>query len=514
MSRIAYLHIPRFQIVAHQKHEQLKGQPLALDYKLYLSAQKQLIDALISCSPKITAQGFGDFLLDASGLRYMGGESKLCHNVLKLCSRTGFTDAYISIADSAFTAMVAASLKSRRLFIVPSGKDAKFLAPLSIKHLRLDPDIENALLDLGIKSMGQLVNLPVQSLVERFGKNGSIAHALAQGQDDNRATIPRPEIKFECSIDMGGAVSSLNETVFALKAMVDRLTSELKQNGLWAEELLLALYNEDDKFNERLLPLIRPSNQSQFLLQVIKLSLEATPLAREFTRIKLTISRFSKELWQQSFIDTGLDQNKLAPKSSPTKSNKDTLSPPVETITNATDEKLPSSLLTLLQRFLTSIGGNSITKAIASDQYTADNAGIWLPVTQQSASDSVIPINSHYANRTIHGSTPLDWVLRTHPSQVFVELKDNIPSAINYQRQWYRIKCVTRPEYLSVLWWDKPSAKDHYRVLAEPTSTKDASSRVRDMSGLQNMHGVPPAYLMLLTHDKQTDVWHIEGFLD
>lgn len=541
MSRIACLHIPKFQIAVHQRHEELKGIPFALvngkltpggynrarifvcseqatrqgvlpnmrlpeakalcselvlrelDQPLYLSVQRQLITTLNNCSPKVADLGLGDFLLDASGLLHMGGESKFCHKILRTCGLSRFTDAYIGIADSAFAATVAARLKFNRLFIVPRGEDKNFLAPLSVKHLQLDPDIESSLLDLGIKSMGQLTDLPVESLIERFGRGGKIAHELAQGLDNRKPTIPEPEKQFESIADMGGAISSLNDTIFAVKSMLDRLSSDLKQSGLWAEEMTLSFYNEDEKFNERTLKLIRPTNHPQFLLQVVKLSLDANPLEREFTRLKLGISRFSKELWEQPPIDT----NKFESHSS--KTNK------LLGDYGSTAAQLPSSLLLLLQRFLTSIGSNTATKAVASDHYTFDTAGTWVPITQKSFSDSLVPINLNYVNQTAERLLPSDLVLRKQPVQVLVELKDNLPSAINYQKQWYRVRCITRPECLSVLWWNKPSSKYYYRILAEPADTKMVPA-----SSIKN----PVVYLILLTHDKQSGAWQIEGFFD
>src|SRR4029450_4936778 len=53
---------------------------------LYLDAQKNPLQDLISCSPKVTAQEIGVFLLDATGLRYLGGEDKFCRQVLKVSS--------------------------------------------------------------------------------------------------------------------------------------------------------------------------------------------------------------------------------------------------------------------------------------------------------------------------------------------------------------------------------------------------------------------------------------------
>src|SRR5262249_18259018 len=162
------------------------------DQPLYLKAQRQLITTLNSCSPKVADIGLGDFLLDASGLLHMGWESKFCHKILRTCGLSRFTDAYVGIADSAFAARVVSLLKVNRLFVVPPGEDKSFLAPLSIKNLQLDHDLESSLLDLGIKSMGQLTNLPVESLLERFGKEGKLAHELAQGLDNRKPTIPEP----------------------------------------------------------------------------------------------------------------------------------------------------------------------------------------------------------------------------------------------------------------------------------------------------------------------------------
>ncbi len=601
MFRIAYLHIPAFPIVVHQKHEQIKGQPFALvtgkltqsgynrarifmcskeamqkgvtpgmrlfeaqalctslilrecDQDLYTSAQRKLISTLINCSPKVTAQEVGDFLLDASGLLRIGGENKFCHNVLKACSQAGFIDAYLGIADSAFAAMVAAQLKERRFSIVSKNSDAQFLAPLSIKHLRLPFEIEDTLLNLGIKSMGQLAKLPEEEITKRFGKAGKLAHEWARAYDIRQPYLPEIETIFECSVDMGGAVSSLNETMFAFKAMLDRLTLELKQVGLWAEELVLSLYNEDDKFDERTLKLIRPSNQSKFLLEVVKLSLEANPLSREFTRARLGISRFSLEVYKQTKI---LDPNMLrADEIDPERgrviaeqssamfqgsTSVQSTEAPTEPRLGAqassllrghawraptmeqdpsinsggasdSDEDIP---IILLQRFMTRIGENTTVKAIANDQYTFNYAGVWAPVAQNEFVDSIIPINLTYINNNANEQLVSDLVLRknTNPLPVLVELKKSIPSAVNYNKQWHKVKHITTPEHLSILWWNQGSSKSYYKALVEPVRINKQSysedKEVEEFSKNQNTS------LILLAYNRHKNSWYIEGFFD
>jgi len=479
MPRIACLRIPKFQIAVQQKHEQC-------DEVLYKITERKLIADLLNCSPKIKVQEMGVILLDASGLSLRGGESKFCHHVLKTTSMAGFTDAYIGIADSAFAAMIASISKHRRINIIENDKDAQFLAPLSIKHLNLPDDIEDTLLVLGITNMGKLASIPISELNARFAKASEIVWKpweLAQGIDNRQPTLPALEKVFECVLDLGSAASQFNEILFALKAMLDRLINDLKQNGLLAQELIVSLYHETQKFDERTLPLMQPTNESKFLLEIIRLSLNAKPLTRELTSIKLAISRFTNEKWEQTNLDK-LENN-----------SKDTVSESANT-------KLKQAELLLLQRFAARLGKSKIFKAQASDQYLSENAGVWVPIANDSINNSIkaniLPLDLNYLQEKGHRNMLSDLVLRpTLPApEVLVQLSNAKPAAVNYRKRWYKIKCITTPEYLSSQWWSNAISKDYYKILVEPVN-----------AGQQTL-------LMLLTHDKLRNNWHVEGIYD
>jgi hypothetical protein len=276
---------------------------------------------------------------------------------------------------------------------------------------------------------------------------------------------------------MGGAISNWNETAFAFKTMLDRLTNDLKIGGLCAEELLVSFYNEDDKFDERELRLIRSSNHTKFLLEVIRLALEANPLDREFTKIKLSVSRFAKEGWEQ---------NRIA-------------SPALSMLGD--ERKLSTPLIMLLQRFMTRVGDNKAVKPVASDHYSLEDAGAWVPVAKNSHTDAVIPIDLDYLNNSAGRQLVSDLVLKkcSPAPQVIVELNNATPLAINHDRQWYRIKHITTPELLSGNWWERDSSRSYYKVFAEPTQ--------------REAHKHAPLF-MLLAHDHLQNNWFIEGFFD
>ena len=65
------------------------------------------------------------------------------------------------------------------------------------------------------------------------------------------------------------------------------IADEIKRLETKAQELTVSLYHENIKFDERILELIRPSSESKFLLEIIRLSLNAKPIDKELTSFSL-----------------------------------------------------------------------------------------------------------------------------------------------------------------------------------------------------------------------------------
>ncbi len=89
------------------------------------------------------------------------------------------------------------------------------------------------------------------------------------------------------------SIESLNQTLFILKSLIDRLTADLKRDGLCAEELSVSFFNEEDLFDERPIKLIAPTNSAKFLVEVIKLSLETSKLQRNSLECELLFNVFA-----------------------------------------------------------------------------------------------------------------------------------------------------------------------------------------------------------------------------
>ena len=463
------------------------------DEALYLHAQKKLSRELIGCSPKVSALEPGIFLLDAAGLNYIGGEQTFCRNIQKIAGKMGFRDLHIGIADTAFAATVASQFKRSQFYIVPVGDDRQFLKPLAIKHLPIGLDTLESLHELGIRTMGQMISLSHDSLIQRFGREGTIAYELSNGIDTRQPHLPSVEREFKCSVELGSAIELLNEIQFVLKSMLDRLTREMKAQGWWAEELQLSFFNSDEKFDDRAIKLLRPSNHPKFLLEVMKLSLESNPIKREVTSITLSVSRFTKESWHQNPIESMEDA--VAGQESDESSG-----------------RTPLSLTLMLQRFMAKLGEEAVVHSIPNDQYMPEHAGAWLPVTIKPSINPVVPVNVSYINTRV-GAAGLASGLALRkcqsPVAVLMEFQGDDPTALTYAGKWYRIKHITEPERLSGLWWENPVRKSYYIALLELREQKHLST-----VNQQNIDASEPGLLVSLVHDHEQSGWFVNGFYD
>lgn len=498
------------------------------DETLCLKLQAEIVQRLVMASPQVSSQGNGVFLLDATGLTHLGGENKFCRQIQKLINTAGFNDLHIGIADTAFAAQVASKFKRSKHYIVAPGKDSDFLAPLSVVHLPVQAEMQETLLRLGIKTIGQLLQIPIEQLQERFGKEGLLALDLAGGVDPTHPQMVQTAEPTEAFIDLSFPVESLAQTQFILKSMLERICFKLKENNRLAEQLLISFFNDNHKFDERPLKLLRPSNNAKFLLEIIKLSLEATPLSREYTAVHIKVSQFTYEKWEQNkvkIVESKLDKSAdKAFDSSAQQLPVPLISPKQRSQNHATTTFIAESdnsdaqaepFALLLQKFITRMGAKSVVRPVSTDQHIPDMAASFLPLVEEAG--SVLPININYAN-SYAGASALacGLILKKppNPQPVLVEYQGKTPTSITYQGRWHKIKELTEPEKLSGLWWENPVRKSYYIALIEASSPQIRSSKLSNEGGQKHQQIVYDNYLVLLVHDHDSNSWQLEGFFD
>jgi protein ImuB len=188
---------------------------------------------------------------DARGLlRLYGG----IEGVLSAARRALRIPVRFGVAPSRFAAVAAATkARSRRPEIVTVGERARgegdnrrrareegndrsraraYLAPLPVALLRARAalaDLPQGLERLGVKTLGELAELPAAALADRFGVAGLLAHELANGGDS--ALSPRPASEYlREALELPEAASGM-QLERGLGLLIDRLLARRERRG-------------------------------------------------------------------------------------------------------------------------------------------------------------------------------------------------------------------------------------------------------------------------------------------
>lgn len=193
---------------------------------------ERLLVRLESVGAAVEPERPGLVCFEATGLlRLRGG----IDGVLTTTRRSLRTPARFGVAPSRFTAVAAATRARARRPVIVSGdreRARSFLAPLPVAMLRARSslaDLPEALERLGVKTLGELAELPATALADRFGTSGLIAHELANGGDC--ALQPRQAKEFlRESLDLPEAVSGI-QLERAVGLLIDRLLARRERRG-------------------------------------------------------------------------------------------------------------------------------------------------------------------------------------------------------------------------------------------------------------------------------------------
>ncbi len=202
---------------------------------------ERLLVRLESVGAAVEPERPGLVCFDARGLlRLHGG----IEGVLSAARRALRLPARFGVAPSRFAAVAAAAnARVRRPVIVAGGRNGQrgdddqvrarsYLASLPVALLRARStlaELPEALERLGVKTLGELADLPAATMADRFGRLGLLAHELASGRDSPLVPRPASEILRE-SLELPEAASGI-QLERGLGLLIDRLLARRERRG-------------------------------------------------------------------------------------------------------------------------------------------------------------------------------------------------------------------------------------------------------------------------------------------
>ena len=256
-------------------------------FSRYRHASQKFMAILADFSPYLEPVSLDEAYLDATGFESIHGSihqmaiaiKQRIKDELALC-------ASIGIASSKVVAKVASELsKPDGLLEVADGEERSFLAPLPIAKL---PGIgikgERILNGLGINTIGELSNMPLDALKSHFGTSGEVLHHYANGIDDREIKLPGAAKSISRETTFGKDTKDRSQLEATLRYLSERVSSELRQQGKLSRCITLKLRYADFRTITRHHTLRQGSNTDQTIfdtgLQLLKkaLSQEKQPV--------------------------------------------------------------------------------------------------------------------------------------------------------------------------------------------------------------------------------------------
>ncbi|MHA2788137.1 Y-family DNA polymerase [Corynebacterium sp. S7] len=168
----------------------------------------------------------------AAAAKFHGSEATALEMLLDAAARKGI-DAMAGVADEIATAIIA----SRSGQIVAAGQSASFLAqqPVSVlaaeAALGIDPELVRSLSQLGVRTLGDLAQLPSTAVSTRFGVGGITCHKIARAAPDRRVAPELPMTDLAVGLTPEDPIERVDAAAFAARGLAAALHEKLSAVG-------------------------------------------------------------------------------------------------------------------------------------------------------------------------------------------------------------------------------------------------------------------------------------------
>jgi len=236
---------------------------LPVDGRKYAAVSRDVMTILGRFTPLVEQISIDEAFLDVSGSESLFGPPEAIARAIKTAIRSeaGLT-ASVGVACTKLVAKIASDLrKPDGLVVVPPGEEATFLAPLPIGRLwGVGEKTRLALADFGVRTIGDLAEIPPDALRRRFGEHGAQLSERARGID--RSPVERPQdarsVSHEHTFDTDTSDRDVIERT--LLGLSEGVAARLRAAGLRAGTVAVKVRDSDFATHTRQRALAEPTD--------------------------------------------------------------------------------------------------------------------------------------------------------------------------------------------------------------------------------------------------------------
>ncbi|MDT0645535.1 DNA polymerase IV [Zunongwangia sp. F260] len=157
------------------------------DSGLYTKHSHEVTDIIKSSVPSFEKASIDEFYADLSGMDKFFGIRKFAHELRQtIIKESGLPISFGLSQNKVVSKIATGEAKPNDELCINNGEERSFLAPLSVRRIpMIGSKTFQKLLNLGIRDIRTIQDMPVEMLESVLGKNGRIIWKRAQGIDDS-----------------------------------------------------------------------------------------------------------------------------------------------------------------------------------------------------------------------------------------------------------------------------------------------------------------------------------------
>jgi protein ImuB len=265
------------------------------------SAQETLLQVAETLSPFLESTGPGLVTIELPPERCCT-EQDLVEKVIVPLGSLGL-EVRVGVASSPDLALLA-SRSARPVKIVTAVNE--FLAPLPVAALGLGDELTSVLDSWGIRTIGQLVDLPAAQVWERLGPEAVELWEQATGGRSRPLKLVKPKEFFSEETDLEHPIEMLEPLLFLLRRFLEQITTRLAHSYLVAGKLRLVLRFDQGKSYQRIFTIPQPARDVTLLFRTLHTHLENFTSESPIVGLELAAKPVRPNTEQFGLLERGL----------------------------------------------------------------------------------------------------------------------------------------------------------------------------------------------------------------
>jgi protein ImuB len=346
---------------------------------------------------------------------------------------------------------------------LPALCDATYELP--VQALRVDTATISLLHDVGVYTIGQLLELPRHSLAARFGKH--LVYRLSQllGAIEERFYTVAPPEKYIQQRVFEPPLTHRRAITYALEKLFSALIEDLQRKHTTAQLFSLTLIDTSGHTVNKEMPLISASNDTKHLSSIIQPIIDDMRFCGELREIILEA---------KNTLRSHQEQRTLTPNAS------------------SNVEAIQRSYRELLNTFSVRIGKDRIVHAYCKSSHIPEHSFCYRSVLDDKTTRDSLTLHQPPITYGPHERPP---ALFSPPESIttIAMLPDKPPSRIRWRNNTLTVLSGTGPERIAPEWWRGDLQRDYFSE--------------RDYFTLQDHSG----RWLWVFREQRTQAWFIHG---